>query len=72
MLAALIGLLIFLFVATISGTLAMPSQDELLLLLSSAGFLVFTFLYTRERRKEEEKAKTGRTLEEEKKTKNEK
>ncbi len=58
MLAALIGFLIFLFVALLFGTITPPTKDELLLLLSSFSFLVITWLYTRERRgeqKEEEK-----------------
>jgi len=48
--AALAALLIFLFVAVITGTLAFPTHDELILVISSASLLAISWLYSRERK----------------------
>jgi uncharacterized membrane protein YdjX (TVP38/TMEM64 family) len=50
MLAAFVGLLILFIVSIAFGTLASPSQDELLLILSSSMLVVMAWLYKREKR----------------------
>ena len=54
MLMAFVGFLILLFVALIFGTITYPTQDELVLILSSLVLLVFAWLYKREKSKEEQ------------------
>ena len=50
MLMGLVGLLILLVVSIIYGTLAFPTQDDLILVLSSSMLLVMAWLYRREKR----------------------
>ena len=47
---AIVALLIFLFIAVISGTLTFPTHDELILIISSASVLVISWIYSREKR----------------------
>ena len=53
MLAAAVALLIFIVVGFVSGTITMPTQDELILLGSSVVLLIFSYLKSRERLAEE-------------------
>jgi flagellar biosynthesis component FlhA len=70
---SLIGLLVFLAFTLIFGEITMPTQEDLFLLLSSISLFVMAWLYTRDKRKEEAKAKIGATSkEEQKKAKEEK
>ena len=48
--AALAALIIFLFMAIITGTLAFPTHDELILVISSASLLVISWIYSREKK----------------------
>lgn len=49
---ALAALLILLLIAVLTGTLKFPTQDELILLLSSSVILVFAWIRSREKRAE--------------------
>ena len=46
----LVGFLILLVVSIIFGTLTFPTQDDLILVLSSSMLLVMAWLYRREKR----------------------
>ena len=46
----LVGFLILLVVSIIFGTLTFPTQDDLILVLSSSMLLVLAWLYRREKR----------------------
>jgi len=48
--AALAALIIFLFMAIITGSLAFPTHDELILVISSASLLVISWIYSREKK----------------------
>jgi len=50
MLMGLVGFLILLVVSIIFGTLTFPTQDDLILVLSSSMLLVMAWLYRREKR----------------------
>jgi hypothetical protein len=49
LLAAAVALLIFIAIGFISGTITMPTQDEIILLGSSVVLLIFSYLKSRER-----------------------
>jgi len=46
---SLIGLLIFVLLAVVFGSIAFPSLDELTLLLSSSMFLLIAWMYKKDR-----------------------
>jgi uncharacterized membrane protein len=54
LLAAVVALLIFILVGLVSGTITMPTQEELILLGSSVVLLIFSYLKSRERISEDE------------------
>ncbi len=53
MLVAVVALLFFLLIALLSGTITLPTKDEILLLISSFGLLIFSWIRMRERRAEQ-------------------
>lgn len=60
MIAAAVALLIFILVSLVSGTITMPTQDEVILLGSSVVLLIFSYLKSRERLSDgEEQEKEG-------------
>jgi hypothetical protein len=49
---AVAALIFFLFIALLSGTITKPTTDDILLLVSSAGLLLFSYVRMKERRAE--------------------
>jgi len=54
MLNGFMAVLILFFVALVSGTLVYPTQDDVVLLLSSAGILAVAWMYRRQRQQEQQ------------------